>query len=167
MKTNCNVGDGFNPSQLMGGGGAGKMQEEEAQGTITKLVLDMCAPLKQPGRVLNMDNYYTSPVVFMELKKRNIYAQGTCCEGCLMFPEMVQFSKADARKFKCGAMKFATCKEHQMVTIGWVDGNPVRPLPTADVIARRRKSNHWSQFAIIITGCKRSTTSINWFCYIL
>jgi hypothetical protein len=40
---------------------------------LTQLVVDMCKPLFDTGRVVNMDNYYTSPEAAVELKKKSIY----------------------------------------------------------------------------------------------
>lgn len=129
-RTNCDVGDGFDPQQLRSDG-AGE-DDEETHGAIHKLVLDMCSPFAQSGRVVNMDNYYSGPLVFIDLLKMNVYARGTVRQGRAMFPEAVTFSKSEAKKTKRGAMKMASCEEHKMVAMGWVDGNPVQLLSTAD-----------------------------------
>jgi len=50
---------------------------EDNLNTTTKLVLDLCKPIENTGCVVNMDNYYTSPELFIELRKRGLFARGT------------------------------------------------------------------------------------------
>jgi len=49
-----------------------------------------------------------------------------------MFLRSVQFSITEAKQAGRGAMKLATCAEEGLLAIGWVNGNPVHFLTTAD-----------------------------------
>ena len=92
---------------------------------MERLVLDMAKPWYQTGRVINMDNYYTSPTVFIALRKNGVFARGTCRSNRVMFPQSIQFTKADARNSVRGSMKVAVNTKHKIAAMGWVDGNPV------------------------------------------
>ena len=108
-------------------------KDDEFEKTVlSKLVLDMCAPFFHTGQVVNMDNYYTGPLVFMELLRKGVFARGTCRGNRSMFPISVQFTDSEAKKVRRGSMKMATCEKEGLVAIGWVDGNPVHFLTSAD-----------------------------------
>jgi len=108
--------------------------EEEDDGTpkLVKLVLDMARPWFNTGRVMNMDNYYTSPQAFIELRQNGMFARGTCRSNRKNFPKCVQYTRPEAKTFGRGAMKVSCNQTHGMVAFGWVDGNPVHFLTTAD-----------------------------------
>ena len=59
--------------------------------TIQKLVLDMMKLFFMSGKVMNCDNYYTSPETFIELQKNGVFARGTCRPSRKMFPLCVQY----------------------------------------------------------------------------
>ena len=108
-------------------------KDDEFEKTVlSKVVLDMCAPFFHTGRVVNMDNYYTGPLVFMEPLRKGVFARGTCRGNRSMFPISVQFTDSEAKKVRRGSMKMATCEKEGLVAIGWVDGNPVHFLTSAD-----------------------------------
>ena len=44
----------------------------------------------------------------------------------------MQFSKAKVQKNDCGAVKLTANQKYGMTAFGWVDGNPVHLLTTAD-----------------------------------
>ena len=50
--------------------------EEPGHGKLVSLVLDMCKGMYSSGRVVNMDNYYTSPEVAIALAKKEVYIRG-------------------------------------------------------------------------------------------
>ena len=128
-KNDSDYADGY-PEWKEGGGG----EKEEAlqQTKLTMLVSDMARPWFHTGRVLNMDNYYTSVEAFGLLKDNGLYARGTCRTNRRYFPEAVQFTKTEATAAGRGAMKVVTDVRTGMVAMGWVDGNPVHFLTTAD-----------------------------------
>ena len=131
----CDVGDGLNlgrPTNKDGTINAIKMKEE--QQVMQRLVLDMCSPLFHTGKVVNTDNYYTSPLVFVELLKKGVYARGTCRGNRMAFPKVIQFSSSEANKGKRGDLHIATCQNPPLVAFSWLDGNPVNFLTSADGI---------------------------------
>ena len=49
-----------------------------------------------------------------------------------MFPKVVTFTEAEARKEKRGSCRLAVNQENNLVAIGWIDGNPEHLITTAD-----------------------------------
>ena len=108
-------------------------QEKLQQGMIlVNLVCDMMKPWYNTGKVVNMDNYYTSPKAFIELKRNGVFTRGTCRGDQSLFPKSIQFSPTEATKSGRGAMKVATNAKFSLTALGWVDGNPVNFLTSAD-----------------------------------
>ena len=60
-KKGSDEGDGMPPDSE-----TDESENEEGKSVMEKLVLDMVQPWFHTKRILNMDNYYTSPQVFME-----------------------------------------------------------------------------------------------------
>ena len=60
--------------------------DKEVNGKLVNLILEMAKPWQNTGRVINMDNYYTSPTAFVELQKMGLFARGTCKKGRCHFP---------------------------------------------------------------------------------
>ena len=127
-KNNSDHADGY-PEWKNGNEG---INEEAGQTKLKDLVIDMARPWFQTGRVLNMDNYYTSVDTFCLLKQNGMYARGTCRSNRRHFPEAVQFTKTEATATGRGAMKVVTNAASGIVAMGWVDGNPVHFLTSAD-----------------------------------
>ena len=45
---------------------------------LNELILDMCKPLlEHTGKIVNIDNYYMSPMVLAQMKMRGIFGRGT------------------------------------------------------------------------------------------
>ena len=107
-------------------------EKDDEEPILVALVLDMFKPWFNSGRVANMDNYYTSPKAFLKLQENGILARGTCRVSRSLFPQSVVFSSSDAAKLPRGSSKVAVCKNKGLVAMGWVDGNPVHFLTTAD-----------------------------------
>ena len=99
---------------------------------LVSLVLDMFKPWFNSGKVANMDNYYTSPTAFLKLQENGVLARGTCKTNRKLFPQSVVFSKSDVKRVSRGTTKVAVCNDKTLVAMGWVDGNPVHFLTTAD-----------------------------------
>jgi hypothetical protein len=106
--------------------------EEVPRTKLVTLVLDMCSSLYDTGRVVNMDNYYTSPEVAVALAERRVYIRGTCRANRGGFPPAVQYSRMEAAKVDRGTHKMVSDKKHGIACYGWIDGNPVHFLTTAD-----------------------------------
>ena len=49
----------------------------EAMQKTIRTVTDMCQKYNGKGKIINMDNLYSSPEVFIALKKKRLYACGT------------------------------------------------------------------------------------------
>ena len=99
---------------------------------IVSLVLDMCKPLYDTGSIVNMDNYYTSPEVALALKNKGVFMRGTCRANRLGFPSAARFTNREANNQGRGAIKRMVDIRNEIAAYGWVDGNPVHFLTTAD-----------------------------------
>ena len=97
-----------------------------------KLVSSMCEMLRNSGCVVNMDNLYSSPEVFIELRRMGIYARGTVRTNRKYLPKFIQFSKTDVKNMARGSYRFATNDQYQISCYAWNDKNPVHLLSTAD-----------------------------------
>jgi Transposase IS4 len=104
----------------------------QTTGLLVALVLDMCKPYFGSGRVVNMDNYYTSPEVAYTLSQNGLYMRGTCRTNRKGFPVGVLYSKGDSGKLDRGSTKTMMEHEKGITAYGWLDGNPVHFLTTAD-----------------------------------
>ena len=130
-KNDSDHADGY-PEWKRGDGDNDGQEGTEQQSKLTRLVADMARPWYNTGRVLNMDNYYTSVNTFCVLRDNGVFARGTCRTNRKYFPEAVQFTKTEAAAAGRGAMKVVTNVPEGLVAMGWVDGNPVHFLTTAD-----------------------------------
>ncbi|MGH7955149.1 MAG: hypothetical protein ACREOZ_04230, partial [Gloeomargaritales cyanobacterium] len=99
---------------------------------LSKLVLDMVRPFEHKGHIINMDNYYTSPTAFIHLRSKGILARGTVRINRRHFPKSVIFSQQEARIMPRVSSKIAVNEQFRMTAAGWLDGNPVHLLSTAD-----------------------------------
>ena len=106
------------------------------------LVLDMLKPFAGSGRVVNMDNYYTSPKVCSDLLKHGIYMHGTCRASRVGFPPGVKFSRTEAKNLGRGQIKCMVDTHHGIAAMGWTDGNPVHFLTTADGVKVSEVKRH-------------------------
>ena len=110
---------------------------------MVQLVTSMCKCLKGTGIVVNMDNLYSSPEVFIALKKIGIYARGTFRSNRKYLPSFVKFTKSETLKLPRGCFRLATNEEHNLSCYAWNDKNPVHILSSADgtdVETTRRRS---------------------------
>ena len=88
---------------------------------LVTLVLDMCSSLYGSGRVVNMDNYYTSPEVAVALAEKNVYIRGTCRSNRAGFPAAVQYGKPEAAKVDRGTHKMVSDETHGIACYGWIE----------------------------------------------
>ena len=133
-------------------------KSDEEVSILVALVLDMAKPLFNSGRVINMDNYYTSPAVAVELMKKEVYIRGTCRSNRKRFPKGVCFTPTEATKSGRGAIKRMVDIKHGITCYGWVDGNPVHFLTTADgseVVTVLRRVNSERRQVSAPVGIKR------------
>ena len=111
--------------------------QELAQGKKTgsvllSLIMDMCEPLFGSGRVVNMDNYYTSPMAAWMLSQEKVYMRGTCRTNRVGFPGGVSFNSKEKNNWERGTIRAMIDKRKGMAAFGWLDGNPVHFITTAD-----------------------------------
>jgi hypothetical protein len=92
----------------------------------------MCKAFSGTRRVINMDNYYTSPLALIELKKRRILARGTVRCNSKWLPKTVQISKSQSKQYSRGHYRMAVNYANGIAAYGWIDGNPVNIITTAD-----------------------------------
>ena len=114
----------------------GKVEGNEktpvVQKKIVSLVLDMCKPLYETGSIVNMDNYYTSPEVAVALRNKGVFMRGTCRANRLGFPSAARFTNREAANQGRGAIKRMVDIRNGIAAYGWVDGNPVHFITSAD-----------------------------------
>ena len=105
--------------------------ESVAQKTV-QTVTSLCKNYSGSGRVINMDNLYSSPLVFIKLKEMSLYARGTVRLNRKYLPRFIQYKKKDMKKLDRGSYEFAVNKDYNMSMHCWHDKNPVHVLSTAD-----------------------------------
>ena len=105
--------------------------ETVAQKTV-QIVTNLCKNYAGSGRVINMDNLYSSPLVFIKLKEMSLYARGTVRLNRKYLPRFIKYMKKDMTKLPRGSYQFAVNKEYNMSMHCWHDKNPVHVLSTAD-----------------------------------
>ena len=115
-----------------GGEDVSKTEKQKDAGKIDNIVVDMCRPYYGSGRVVNMDNLYTGPVVAAFLAKKDVYIRGTVRTNRAGFPKAVIIQKLEASKRGRGVIKCMIDKHHKLAAYGWTDGNPVHLLTSAD-----------------------------------
>ena len=99
---------------------------------MVKLVTSLCECVRGTGVVINMDNLYSSPEVFIQLQKMGIYARGTFRCNRKYLPQFIKFSKSEVQKLPRGCFRLATNKKHNLSCYAWNDKNPVHVLSSAD-----------------------------------
>ena len=72
---------------------------------LLSLILDVCQPLFGMGHVVNMDNYYTSPMAAWMLLNEKVYIHGSCQTNRIGFPSSVSFSSSKKNRFERGTIK--------------------------------------------------------------
>ena len=112
---------------------------------MVQLVTSLCECLRGTGVVVNMDNLYSSPVVFIHLHQMGIFARGTFRSNKKYLPSFVHFSKNEVKNLPRGCFRLATNKEFNLSCYAWNDKNPVHILSSADgtdidMTKRRSKS---------------------------
>ena len=73
-----------------------------------------------------MDNFYTSPTLFMDLEKVDTYASGTVRENRRNFPEELKLGRR--QKLKRGEMSAMFCES--VTAVHWFDKRDVLVLST-------------------------------------
>ena len=104
----------------------------EAMQKTIQTVTDMCRTYNDTGRIINMDNLYSSPEVFIALKNKGLYARGTVRLNRKYLPRFIKYLKKDMVNLERGSYLFASNIEHNMSMHCWHDKNPVHMLSSCD-----------------------------------
>lgn len=110
----------------------GCKEDEEEISKTNAIILDMVSPYFGSGRCLTMDNYYGGIIIIIKLKNNGLLVRCTFRMNRKHSCKFVQMKKSDAKKYNRGCYKMAVCTEFGIVEFGWLDGNPVHMLTTAD-----------------------------------
>ena len=80
---------------------------------LMSLVLDMCRPLQGSGRTVNMDNYYTSPEIAVQLREMDISMRGTVHKDRYGFPRVYVSRKRRLLMLKssCSTKSIRSCHD--------------------------------------------------------
>lgn len=105
-----------------------------------QVVLDLCSDLLEEGRVIFMDNWYSSPNLFRELLRKNTYAVGTVRSSRKNIPVDLK-----TQKLKKGELTFRSTQN--MLCLKWKDRKDVAMLSTiheqpdfVEVVSQRERS---------------------------
>ena len=106
---------------------------------VYDLVFRMCEPYLDQGYIIFMDNWYSSPILYHDLRKRNTGSCGTAKQNIIGFPngfaKMIVKEKGDQRVFTYG-------NEMQVIKIH--DRKPVTLLSnTFTATPRDSGRKHW------------------------
>ena len=133
--------------------------ETVAQKTV-QTVTSLCKNYAGSGRVINMDNLYSSPLVFIKLKEMSLYARGTVRLNRKYLPKFIKYMRKDMAKLPRGSYQFAVNKEYNMSMHCWHDKNPVHVLSTAD-LTEVEEVNRNSGKERIIVKCPSTVKNYN------
>jgi hypothetical protein len=93
-----------------------------------EIVVDMLSPYSLTSVVVNMDNFYCSPISVKMLVEHAI-----CCRGTVVnkrhFPKVVLWAKGKAKR---GDYHIDVNTKHGVVAGSWYDGVPINVITTAD-----------------------------------
>ena len=104
----------------------GKVETSEARGSTHQVVVDLLEPYYGKNHIVFTDNFYTSPILFLELKRNGTYATGTIRQNRRNFPRVLLSSN---NQLNFGNYRFATSSE--LVAVLWRDRKDVSVLTTA------------------------------------
>ena len=99
---------------------------------ISKIILALTKAYWHSGRIVNCDNYYGSIKSAIDAGRYGILMRATL-KNLNYFPKYVCFNQNEGnKKYGRGAHKFAVSEKYNIAACGWLDGNPVKVLSTAD-----------------------------------
>jgi hypothetical protein len=98
---------------------------------IRRLVMDLMVPYFGSGRILNTDNWYSSPQLCAILKTKGIYSRGTLRVDKKHVPPGIHFTESD-KSCRRGSFKVMGCESQKLFVASWVDRNVVMFVSNAD-----------------------------------
>ena len=99
----------------------------DSKGVSYQVVMDLLSPYLGKGHWVFTDNYYTSPLLFMDLLAKKTYATGTIRQNRRNFPEALK--SYNNPSLNMGNYHFATSSE--LTAVLWRDRRDVHVLSTA------------------------------------
>jgi len=108
-------------------------EDHASSKVLNQLILDMARPIFNRGITLNFNNYYASPGILIVLLRHKVLARGTLRRNKRLIPPYILFTKSEARnKESRGSVKMTVNEKYGLIAAGWVDGNPVHIVSSAD-----------------------------------
>nr|XP_054750142.1 piggyBac transposable element-derived protein 4-like [Lytechinus pictus] len=102
----------------------GKAAKRSEHGLSYDVVMDLCEELGKQGYKLFFDNFYTSPQLLRDLKKRGIWACGTVNKGRKGFPKEMKASTVQwGKQAHRGNMRWE--RDGEIVIIQWKDNKAI------------------------------------------
>lgn len=123
-------------------------QETDGVSTLRKLVLEICQPRFGTGRIVNMDNYYTSPQLLEQMYIKGLYCRGTVRTNKSHVPQYLVYSKQEGNQLPRGTTRHGVCTagvNRPIIFASWVDGSVVNIISNVDstdpsIVTRQSKS---------------------------
>ena len=104
----------------------GEEQTDDTFGKTSQVVIDLVAELHNTNHYLYVDNFYTSPVLFLLLKERGILAAGTARPRKGYPYDQLKGTVLQ----KCGDVAWLTEKDRKMTALRWKEKKDVFFLST-------------------------------------
>ena len=92
----------------------------------------MAKPFFGTYRTMSMDNYYRGAEALVKLKENGALAPCIYWQNRKHSCPFVRMINTDSQLYKQGSYKVAANRQHGIVAYGWLDGNPVHLMSTAD-----------------------------------
>ncbi|GMF58487.1 unnamed protein product [Phytophthora fragariaefolia] len=96
---------------------------------VRRHVLEVVRPYFNSQRIINMDNYYTSVQLILDLWLKGFYGRGTVHGGSKHFPKHTVLQKEDSTR---GDHQQSVAVDHNMLAASWCDGNIVTMVSNSD-----------------------------------
>ena len=108
-------------------------EEQASSKVLNQLILDMARPIFNKGITLNFNNYYASPGIAVALLRHKVLCRGTLRRNKKLIPPYILFTKAEGnKKENRGSVKMTVNERYGLIAAGWIDGNPVHIISSAD-----------------------------------
>ncbi len=124
-------------------------------GLSTKVVLDLTNGLENSHHKLYVDNYYTSPILFLKLYQNGINCCGTARTNRKHYPAELTYKASEATKFDRGFYDYRACGP--LLACAWKDKKIINFLTTKHVAEDRttvtRTARDGSQKEITCPPC--------------
>ncbi|GMF40190.1 unnamed protein product [Phytophthora fragariaefolia] len=114
---------------------------------VRRHVLEVVRPYFNSQRIINMDNYYTSVQLLLDLRLKGLYG-GTVRGDSKHFPKHTVLQREDSTR---GDHQQSVAVDHNMPVTAWCDGNIVTMVSNSDasttMTVKRRVGNESREFS--------------------